>query len=784
MMNGTLSLPETQVGLTATQIAAWLRTLVPAGSVVELRALNVPQTYGRPKTAFGYFDSLHLDVMATEAVQLSNSGATGVYWTLNPVDPDLLARAANRVRDAGKGDTTCDINITSRRWLLIDADPTRPSGISSTDQEKAEAGRVINDVQRHLTELGWPAPVVADSGNGFHLLYRVDLPAADDSLIKQVLESLANRFNYEHVDIDRAVFNPSRICKLYGTVGRKGDHLEGLRPHRVSSVLEIPAELIPVPIELLRVVAVVTPAAPQTACPASPPPVCPVSPPPNRGRQSHLLISAKLGRARRYLAKIPAAVSGQHGHNATFHAACALVKGFDLTPDEVLPLLQQWNETCQPPWSEAELRHKLADADRQPSERGELFNRARIAAATPVTDSVRVGEAQPSPLSSQFRLNLIPSSEFATADYRQRFLVRRVLVEGQPCIVGGPKKALKTATMIDLAVSLSTGTPFLGKPEFSVPEQVNVAILSGESGMYTLQETARRVACAHGVSLGDCAIWWEDRLPQLANLHHIAALTDAIREHSIKVCMIDPAYLCLLSGDTQGRQASNMFDVGSLLLGLTNVTRETGCGIILAHHTRKNPTEKFAIPELQDLAFAGFSEFARQWLLLNRRADYEPGTGHHELWLSIGGSAGHSSAWAYTADEGVVDDDFNGRFWRPTVTPAGEAISQARTAKNQQRENDRRARILSDSDRIATLLRQAPESLTKSEMKDRLALSATNFNPAFAGLLARGTVDATRKLAANGQTYDAFRISVGQPGRPTDLSDRPDVSPHTLGQGA
>lgn len=69
-------------------------------------------------------------------------------------------------------------------------------------------------------------------------------------------------------------------------------------------------------------------------------------------------------RVRLYLAKIPGAVSGDGGHNATFKAACALVNGFALSPAEALPLLLEWNVTCQPLWTEAELRHKLTDAER------------------------------------------------------------------------------------------------------------------------------------------------------------------------------------------------------------------------------------------------------------------------------------------------------------------------------------------------------------------------------------------------------------------------------------
>ena len=71
-------------------------------------------------------------------------------------------------------------------------------------------------------------------------------------------------------------------------------------------------------------------------------------------------------RVRLYLAKIPGAVSGDGGHDTTFKVACTLVNGFALPTAEALPLLHEWNSTCQPPWSDAELRHKLADATRAP----------------------------------------------------------------------------------------------------------------------------------------------------------------------------------------------------------------------------------------------------------------------------------------------------------------------------------------------------------------------------------------------------------------------------------
>ena len=71
-----------------------------------------------------------------------------------------------------------------------------------------------------------------------------------------------------------------------------------------------------------------------------------------------------VARARAYLVHIDGAISGQHGHNHTMRVAGILIQKFGLTIDEALPLILEWNQRCEPPWSEKELLHKLQDAYR------------------------------------------------------------------------------------------------------------------------------------------------------------------------------------------------------------------------------------------------------------------------------------------------------------------------------------------------------------------------------------------------------------------------------------
>lgn len=225
--------------------------LMVGGQVTEIRALDAIVNGDRsPATYTGYFDNADALVSAVGTIK----SAKGIYLTPNPVDRALFARAANRLKRAGKGDGTQDTHVLRRHWLLIDCDPVRPSGVSSTAEEHDLALSRTREIDADLHERGWPAGIIADSGNGGHVLYRIDLPPDDDGLVQRCLEALAQRFDDERVKVDAGVYNPSRIWKLYGTPACKGDDIPE-RPHRRSRILHRADELLVVPTDLLEALA-------------------------------------------------------------------------------------------------------------------------------------------------------------------------------------------------------------------------------------------------------------------------------------------------------------------------------------------------------------------------------------------------------------------------------------------------------------------------------------------------------------------------------------------------
>lgn len=213
----------------------FMSLLARPGDVFELRGLA--KSDRGPSVMSGYFDDF--DALVSAAGERSGKD-TGVYVTLNPTVPALLARAEkNKLHRAGNGDTTSDRDVACRRALLVDVDPVRPQGISSSDEEHTGALALTSRIADDLRAAGWPEPIVADSGNGGHLIYAVDLPVDDGGLVKRVLEALSKKYSSPTLKIDEKVFNPSRISKIYGTLTRKGANVPD-RPHRFARLISTP----------------------------------------------------------------------------------------------------------------------------------------------------------------------------------------------------------------------------------------------------------------------------------------------------------------------------------------------------------------------------------------------------------------------------------------------------------------------------------------------------------------------------------------------------------------
>jgi P4 family phage/plasmid primase-like protien len=225
-----------------------LRMIMQPGEVYEMR---IPKGE-KGRVMAGYFSTP--ETLAQAVFGLKGS-FPGIYLTLNPCNAAVHSRYFNRIEQYATV-TTSDHDIARRSLILIDCDAERPANVSSTFEQHALALECAYNIRDGLKGLGFPYPILADSGNGAHLLYKVDLPNDDatTALVKKFLAGVSARYAMAGVKVDQSVFNAARITKLYGSMVRKGDSTPD-QPHRRSGIIDAPSGLQVVPVALLELVA-------------------------------------------------------------------------------------------------------------------------------------------------------------------------------------------------------------------------------------------------------------------------------------------------------------------------------------------------------------------------------------------------------------------------------------------------------------------------------------------------------------------------------------------------
>lgn len=232
-------------------IRQWYDTFKSGEELVEVRIVD--NAYKR--TYSGYFTDVN--TLLNEIRKYDNCN---IYFTLNAINPACYDREQHDRIVTKPKSTTSDNDIVGRDWILIDIDTKKPSDTNSTDEEKEMAKEVVNNVFKFLRDEGFEKPVVCDSGNGFHLLYKIAMKNSNENttICKEFLQVLDMLFSNPNVEIDCTTHNASRVCKLYGTFSRKGSNTKK-RPQRESKILRIPDEIKITPNEYFAKVAAMLP---------------------------------------------------------------------------------------------------------------------------------------------------------------------------------------------------------------------------------------------------------------------------------------------------------------------------------------------------------------------------------------------------------------------------------------------------------------------------------------------------------------------------------------------
>lgn len=330
--------------------------------------------------------------------------------------------------------------------------------------------------------------------------------------------------------------------------------------------------------------------------------------------------------------------------------------------------------------------------------------------------------------------------------------VAETFAADQPMILAGPPKSLKTSVLTDLAVSLATGTAFLGV--YSVPRPLRVCVMSGESGDGASRICFRSVASAKGYDLAAIEnLFWSDCVPRIGTPEHMAATREHLRKYRPDVLAIDPAFQALAAA-----RPEDLFAMGGLLGSINDLCRSEGATFVLVHHSRKPTAGPYAPTTLDDISYAGFREFFRQWILLSRRSQYETGAGIHELRVDVGGSARHSWCAALTIDEGR----FREPHWSVLVRSIAESKEAQENAIEKRKRTARADKLHRERAKLLEAVAHFPGGETITQLRIHAGLSGESARLALAEALRLGEV-ATRQLTKNKRKVDGYILASGQP---------------------
>lgn len=427
-----------------------IRILKPNHELFEIRIISKG---ARKRIISGYFTDVETLIKQFDTI---DPRGTNIYITINKVNEDCYAREQHdcfRQTDAN----THDHEIDRYEWLFIDLDPERVTEVSSSDEEIEEARLLSDKVFNYLQGLGFKEPIRALSGNGYHLLYKIDLANNDKSktLLERCLSNLAAMFNNGKVKIDVVNFNPSRVCKLYGTLAQKGSNTKK-RPHRMSEILSVPSKIECNDIDLLRALADELPEVPKAARKTTRPGTTPA---PTEGLDleawldkyglEYLRTESGQDCTIYPLANCPFDESHTNGDSKIFHYSNGAIA------------FKCHHNSCKGyTWQDVRLKYEPDAYDNKDEERDkaieEGWQRHKQYLVVQKTDNIEeVKKGLP-------KLSAISAYDLQQKEFEERYYAVQGMIPEGETIIAAPPKTGKSWLMLDMCLKVAKGEPFLG----------------------------------------------------------------------------------------------------------------------------------------------------------------------------------------------------------------------------------------------------------------------------------------------------------------------------------
>ena len=197
-------------------------------------------------------------------------------------------------------------------------------------------------------------------------------------------------------------------------------------------------------------------------------------------------------------------------------------------------------------------------------------------------------------------LSVVKVSDIEPYDDKDFWLIEDFWQNGSVGIVGAPSKSFKSTLTLNLACAVATGRPFDGRKVKQGP----VLIVQGENSLSIEQSKIYSITGETDLPIYFVESNWD--------MTKIMLLKDTIIKHGIKLLIIDPMYLLFGAGDINKHQ-----DITERLTKLSLLRDQTGCSIMLVHHSRK--LERGAKIQTADMYGSAFIEGWYESMLLLQR---------------------------------------------------------------------------------------------------------------------------------------------------------------------
>ena len=355
--------------------------------------------------------------------------------------------------------------------------------------------------------------------------------------------------------------------------------------------------------------------------------------------------AAILERARVHLATLAPAVSGKSGGTVTFKAALDIVRGLNVSEEDAYTLLAEWNQRCEPSWSEKELRRKISEAaNKSTMPRGYLLT-----------------EREPPAPSVLPLIRSIQELTTMTPDHAATLLGERLLCRGGAMLMVGPSGVGKSTMSMHQDLCWAVGREAFGiKPA----RPLRILTIQAENDDGDLYEMSTGVCFGLGFTSEEWRI-------ATVNLHYVTEIARSgeafldmldrlLSEHACDIVRIDPLF-AFYGAKIEDSEKLSVFLRG----GINPILHKHNVGLILAHHTPKTNNRDTSCWTHTDYSYAGaggaeLTNWARAMLVLD--ATHTPGTfkliaakrGARIGWRDSSGAREFIRYYRHSRKEGII----------------------------------------------------------------------------------------------------------------------------------